>query len=178
MKHYVYVALDVDGGRLKVGQSRRLEQRLAQVGGGVDGELRLLAKWRIERQWETWSRSGAARHVEADLHARLFPWLIEGEWFRATPESLALIEVWRKRLPRTPKTALRYAPRHFRRRWLEEFYAVLAETGSAAAALRAANAPAQARWRRLRLLALVNAQRAQNRKLRADLEGRRFLEAA
>lgn len=109
----VYVAIANDFPFFKVGSSTDLVNRLASLRWVMPGGMRALAWWHINE----WSRD--LLRYEIDLQARLEPWAEQGEWFRADPEALALIESWRRRRPRPVRAPehLRFK-RKLRRRWL------------------------------------------------------------
>lgn len=109
----VYVAIANDFPFFKVGSSGDIRARLAALKWVMPGGMRLLAWWSLGR----WSQFARER-VEFDLHARLDRWAVAGEWFRAEPEALSLIESWRHRRPRPLDTPRELRGRRARLKWL------------------------------------------------------------
>lgn len=123
---FLYVAQRRDTGELKVGITHDIRMRLTAF-----GYVHLVAWWHIRRRdWRSkygWTRElWSARLAEIDLHARLNPWLVKGEWFRGDDDALLVIGTLRRdrRYP-APIGSARNAPSapKKRRAWLASFYA-------------------------------------------------------
>ena len=76
----VYFIQAGEGGSIKIGTSTHPKKRLRGLQTSHDTELRLLAA--IE----------GGEKLEAELHERLAPWHVRGEWFRPSPEVLAVVQ--------------------------------------------------------------------------------------
>ena len=76
----VYFLHEPELDRIKIGRSENRKKRLSDLATGNSQELKLLATF------------PGARPEERELHDRFRKDRIRGEWFRSTPELLALIE--------------------------------------------------------------------------------------
>lgn len=115
----VYVAIANNFPFFKLGSTGDLKVRAASLRWVMPGGMSIWGFWGPKALGST-----NARVLEIDLQARLQRWLCGGEWFHASPESLAQLDAWSRKLPPPVEVPeyLRYRWKAIRC-WLTERYA-------------------------------------------------------